>query len=70
MLPITLAAEHLVENIKNPAFTGASHFAGIPKSGNAKFRQLHWRQNNLLKYQKSGLHKPSMHRGKSLCQNY
>jgi hypothetical protein len=57
ILPITLAAKHHVEIIKNPtltnpAFMGASHFAGIPKSGNAKFQQLHWRQNNLVKISK------------------
>jgi hypothetical protein len=35
---IALAAKQLSQNTKNPAFTnpaftGASHFAGIPKSG-------------------------------------
>jgi hypothetical protein len=57
ILPITLVAKHHVEIIKNMAFTnpefmGASHFAGIPKSGNAKFWQLHWQQNNLVKISK------------------
>jgi hypothetical protein len=44
MPAITLAAKHLGENIKhlaltNLAFTGASHLAGITKSGIAKFWQ-------------------------------
>jgi hypothetical protein len=73
-LEITLAAKHLVENIKNLAltnlaFTVASHIAGITKSGNAKFSQLPWRQNILLKISQSGMDKPSIHSGKSLCPN-
>jgi hypothetical protein len=42
----------LLENMKNPAFTGASHLAGITKSGIAKLWQLHQRQNILLKISK------------------
>jgi len=54
---LTLAAKQLSENIKNLAltnlaFTGGSHFAQIPKSSNAKFWQLHWQQNNLVKISK------------------
>jgi len=50
-------AKHIDENIKNPALTnpafiGASHFTRIPKSGNAKFQQLYWWQNNLVKIPK------------------
>jgi hypothetical protein len=38
--------------LTNLAFRGASHPAGITKSGNAKFCQLHWRQNILVKITK------------------
>jgi len=47
----------------------ASHIAGITKSGNAKFSQLPWRQNILLKISQSRMDKPSIHSGKSLCPN-
>jgi len=72
---LTLAAKHLDENIKNPAltnpaFTAASHFAGIPKSSITKLPNLHWRQSTLMKISKSGIHKPNIHSGKSHCMNY
>jgi len=37
MPAITLAAKHLGENIKNLAFTGASHISGITESDIVKF---------------------------------
>jgi len=54
---IILAAKHLGENTKipaltNPTFTAASDFARIPKSSIAKFHQLYWRQNTLVKIPK------------------
>jgi len=54
----------------NPTYTVASHIARITKSGNAKFWQLPWQQNILLKISKSSIDKSSIHSGKSLCWNY
>jgi len=46
-------AQHLSENTKNPEFTRASHFAGIPKSAHPKLpHYLHWQHNILVKISK------------------
>jgi hypothetical protein len=47
MLPITLAAEHLIENIKNPAFTGQVTLPeflnlAMPNSGNCTGGKTTW----------------------------